>query len=128
MDELKLKTLAQLACMSETAFSRFFKLHTGRTVSDKWDLKLLGEIYTKGSWGLSAASNYRKRYPLNQFAYTACPFVEKMLLLTAAFFIVPPFLQLIKRWQSSFQYTSFPAITYTSFFSLTFAHTDVRKH
>ena len=31
-------------------------------VSDKWDLKLLGEIYTKGSWGLSAASNYRKRY------------------------------------------------------------------
>lgn len=31
-------------------------------MSDKWDLKLLGEIYTKGSWGLSAASNYRKRY------------------------------------------------------------------
>ena len=31
-------------------------------MSDKWDLKLLGEIYTKGSWGFSAASNYRKRY------------------------------------------------------------------
>lgn len=31
-------------------------------ISDKWDLKLLGEIYTKGSWGVSAASNYRKRY------------------------------------------------------------------
>ena len=31
-------------------------------LSDKWDLKLLGEIYTKGSWGVSAASNYRKRY------------------------------------------------------------------
>lgn len=31
-------------------------------VSDKWDLKLLGEIYTKGSWGLSAAVNYNKRY------------------------------------------------------------------
>ena len=31
-------------------------------VSDKMDLKLLGEIYTKGSWGISAASNYRKRY------------------------------------------------------------------
>lgn len=30
--------------------------------SDKWDLKLLGEIYTKGSWGLSAATNYKKRY------------------------------------------------------------------
>ena len=26
---------------------------------------MLGEIYTKGSWGLSAASNYRKRYRYN---------------------------------------------------------------
>ena len=34
MDDLKLGTLSELACMSETAFSRFFKLHTGRTVSD----------------------------------------------------------------------------------------------
>lgn len=34
-------------------------------LSDKWDLKLLGEIYTRGSWGLSAASNYRKRYRYN---------------------------------------------------------------
>ena len=31
-------------------------------ISDKMDLKLLGEIYTKGSWGISAASNYKKRY------------------------------------------------------------------
>ena len=31
-------------------------------INDKVDLKLIGEIYTKGSWGLSAASNYRKRY------------------------------------------------------------------
>lgn len=31
-------------------------------ISDKMDLKLIGEIYTKGSWGVSAASNYRKRY------------------------------------------------------------------
>lgn len=31
-------------------------------INDKMDLKLLGEIYTKGSWGVSAASNYRKRY------------------------------------------------------------------
>ena len=34
MDDMKLKTLSELACMSETAFSRFFRLHTGRTVSD----------------------------------------------------------------------------------------------
>ena len=34
-------------------------------VSDKMDLKLLGEIYTKGSWGISATSNYRKRYKYN---------------------------------------------------------------
>ncbi len=31
-------------------------------INDKWDLKLLGEVYTKGSWGASVASNYRKRY------------------------------------------------------------------
>ena len=31
-------------------------------ISDKMDLKVLGEIYTKGSWGLSTQSNYNKRY------------------------------------------------------------------
>ncbi|WP_092112117.1 putative LPS assembly protein LptD [Prevotella sp. KH2C16] len=34
-------------------------------MNDNWDLKLLGEIYTKGSWGVSVASNYRKRYKYN---------------------------------------------------------------
>lgn len=38
-------------------------------INDNWDLKLLGEIYTKGSWGLSAASNYRKRYRYNGSFY-----------------------------------------------------------
>lgn len=48
--------------------SRGFYLRDGGyyfAISDKWDLKLLGEIYTKGSWGLSVASNYRKRYRYN---------------------------------------------------------------
>ncbi len=31
-------------------------------INDLMDLKVLGEIYTKGSWGLSGQSNYRKRY------------------------------------------------------------------
>ena len=31
-------------------------------ISDLIDLKLIGEIYTKGSWGLSAQSTYKKRY------------------------------------------------------------------
>lgn len=31
-------------------------------LSDKFDLKVLGEIFTKGSWGLSAESQYKKRY------------------------------------------------------------------
>ncbi len=31
-------------------------------LSDRMDLKLLGELFTKGSWGLSAESNYKKRY------------------------------------------------------------------
>ena len=34
-------------------------------ISDKMDLKLIGEIYTKGSWGLTATTNYRKRYRYN---------------------------------------------------------------
>lgn len=34
-------------------------------VSDYFDAKVLGEIYTKGSWGLSAQTNYRKRYRYN---------------------------------------------------------------
>lgn len=45
--------------------SRGFYLRDGGyyfAVSDKWDLKLLAEIYTKGSWGVSVASNYNKRY------------------------------------------------------------------
>ncbi|MDO4949891.1 MAG: putative LPS assembly protein LptD, partial [Bacteroidales bacterium] len=31
-------------------------------INDNVDLKVLGEIFTKGSWGVSAASNYNKRY------------------------------------------------------------------
>lgn len=45
--------------------SRGFYLRDGGyylALSDHADLKLLGEIYTKGSWGFSAASNYKKRY------------------------------------------------------------------
>lgn len=45
--------------------SRGFYLRDGGyyfAISDKMDLKVLAEIYTKGSWGFSAASNYRTRY------------------------------------------------------------------
>ena len=31
-------------------------------LSDKIDAKVLGEIYTKGSWGVSLQTNYKKRY------------------------------------------------------------------
>ena len=34
MDEIRLNTLADIAGMSPSAFSRFFKLHTGRNLSD----------------------------------------------------------------------------------------------
>ena len=52
--------------------SRGFYLRDGGyyfAISDKMDLKLLGEIYTKGSWGISGASNYRKRYKFNGSFY-----------------------------------------------------------
>lgn len=48
--------------------SRGFYLRDGGyyfAVNDKMDLKLLGEIYTKGSWGFTATSNYNKRYRFN---------------------------------------------------------------
>ncbi len=40
-------------------------------ISDRMDLKLIGEIYTKGSWGISAASNYRKRYRFSGSFYAS---------------------------------------------------------
>lgn len=40
-------------------------------ISDKMDLKLIGEIYTKGSWGISAATNYRKRYKYSGSFYAS---------------------------------------------------------
>lgn len=45
--------------------SRGFYLRDGGwyfAINDKIDVKLLGEIYTKGSWALNAQSTYRKRY------------------------------------------------------------------
>lgn len=45
--------------------TRGFNLHDGGyyfAISDYMDLAVTGEIYTKGSWGLSARSSYRKRY------------------------------------------------------------------
>ena len=45
--------------------NRGFYLQNGGyylAINDHVDLSLTGEIYTKGSWGLGARSNYRKRY------------------------------------------------------------------
>ena len=48
--------------------SRGFYLRDGGyyfAISDKMDLKLTGDIYTKGSWALRGLTNYRKRYRFN---------------------------------------------------------------
>ena len=45
--------------------SRGFYLRDGGyyfAINDYLDLKVLGEVYTKGSWGVSAETNYNKRY------------------------------------------------------------------
>ncbi len=34
-------------------------------INDRMDLRVTGEIYTKGSWGLNFETNYRKRYRYN---------------------------------------------------------------
>ena len=40
-------------------------------VSDYFDLKVLGEIFTKGSWGMSAESRYKKRYKFSGNLYAS---------------------------------------------------------
>lgn len=54
--------------------SRGFYLRDGGyyfAINDYMDIKALGEIYTKGSWGLSAETNYRKRYRYNGNFYVS---------------------------------------------------------
>lgn len=46
-------------------YTRGFYLRDGGyyfAINDNVDLKLTGEIYTKGSWGISAQTTYKKRY------------------------------------------------------------------
>ena len=49
-------------------YNRGFYLSDGGyyfAINDNIDMALTGEIYTKGSWGLSAQSTYNKRYKFN---------------------------------------------------------------
>lgn len=49
-------------------FTRGFYLRNGGyyfAINDYFDLELTGDIYTKGTWALYAASSYRKRYKFN---------------------------------------------------------------
>ena len=51
-------------------------------ISDKVDLRLTGEIFTKGSWGVGAASTYAKRYKFSgnvDFSYLVTKTGEKGL-------------------------------------------------
>ena len=51
-------------------------------VSDRWDLKLTGEIFTKGSWGVAAQTTYKKRYKYSgnfYFSYQVTKTSEKNL-------------------------------------------------
>lgn len=40
-------------------------------LSDYFDLKLLGEVFTKGSWGVSGESKYKKRYKYSGNVYAS---------------------------------------------------------
>ena len=51
-------------------------------ISDKFDLRLTGEIFTKGSWGVGAASTYARRYKYSgnvDFSYLVTKNGEKGL-------------------------------------------------
>lgn len=62
---------------------RGFNLRDGGyyfAINDNVDLALTGDIYTKGSWGIKARSNYRKRYKYSggfQFNYLLNKYGEK---------------------------------------------------
>ncbi|MCH5229820.1 MAG: LPS-assembly protein LptD [Muribaculaceae bacterium] len=64
-------------------YNRGFYLRDGGyyfAMSDYVDLALRGEIYTKGSWGLSGASTYSKRYKFRgniSFSYITTIYGEK---------------------------------------------------
>lgn len=54
--------------------SRGFYLKDGGyyfALSDYYDLKVLGEVFTKGSWGVSAESKYKKRYKFQGNLYVS---------------------------------------------------------
>jgi hypothetical protein len=65
--------------------SRGFALRDGGyyfAISDYMDLKITGEVYSKGSWGISALTNYKKRYRFSgnfQFNYNQSVYSEKGL-------------------------------------------------
>ncbi len=65
--------------------SRGFYLRDGGyyfAVNDYFDLALTGEYYTKGSWGVKARSNYRRRYKYSgnfSFSYLLTANSEKSL-------------------------------------------------
>ena len=64
-------------------YNRGFYLSNGGyyfAINDNVDLALTGEIYTKGSWGLSAQSSYTKRYKFSgsfQMSYLNTIYGEK---------------------------------------------------
>lgn len=65
--------------------SRGFYLRDGGyylALSDKLDIKVLGELYTKGSWGITFTTNYKKRYKFSDnlmFSYQNTKLGEKNL-------------------------------------------------
>ena len=65
--------------------SRGFYLRDGGyyfAISDFWDLKVTGEIFTKGSWGIGAQTTYKRRYKYSgnfYFNYQVTKLGEKNL-------------------------------------------------
>ena len=60
--------------------SRGFYLRDGGyyfAINDYVDVKLLGDIYTKGSWSLSAQSTYKKRYKFNGSLYVSYQYTHE---------------------------------------------------
>ena len=60
--EKRYQALEKKIVIEDVAWVPLFSRAHYFAISDKFDLRLTGEIYTKGSWGVGAASSYAKRY------------------------------------------------------------------
>ena len=62
---LKYKLDISSITFSQSFAQENFRVNTLHAGNDFFDLTLLGDVYSNGSWGFSAETSYKKRYRYN---------------------------------------------------------------